>query len=232
MVPVPSRFRADFMNLARAIDHTLLRPEATRADILRLCAEAVEAGFFSVCVNGSWVSDAVEALAGTGVLVASVAGFPLGAMDSRAKAFETRRAIEAGAGEIDVVMAVGRLKGGDHDFVAEELGGVIAAAGGVPVKVILETGLLTLEEKVAACRIAVAAGAAFVKTSTGFAAGGATVEDVRFLVRTVDGKCRVKASGGIRDAATALAMIDAGAARLGTSNGLAIVRGLAAGSGY
>ena len=219
-------------NLARMIDHTLLRPDATRGDVLRLCDEAREFEFFSVCVNSSWVATAAAALAGSGVLVASVAGFPLGAMDSRSKAFEARCAVEAGAGEIDVVMAVGRLKGGDHDFVSLDLHSVVAAAGGLPVKVILETGLLTDEEKVAACLIAAEAGAAFVKTSTGFGPGGATVEDVRLMFQTVRGKCQVKASGGIRDAAAALAMIDAGATRLGTSNGIAIVRGLAAASGY
>ena len=220
------------MNLARAIDHTLLRPDARRGDIFRLCDEAREFGFFSVCVNSSWVAIAAESLVGSGVNVASVAGFPLGAMDSRAKCFEVRCAVEAGAGEIDVVMAVGRLKGGEHDFVKADLAAVVAAAGTVPVKVILETGLLTSEEKVVACMAAVEAGAAFVKTSTGFGPGGATIEDVRLMAQAVAGKCGVKASGGIRDTAAALAMIEAGATRLGTSNGIAIVRGLAADSGY
>ena len=219
-------------NIAHSIDHTLLRPDATRVEILRLCDEAREYGFFSVCVNSSWVAVSAKALAGSGVRVASVAGFPLGAMDSRAKACEVRCAVDSGAGEIDVVLAVGRLKGGEQCYVAEDLAGVVEAAGKVPVKVILETALLTFEEKVAACRIAVEAGAAFVKTSTGFGLGGATVDDVRLIAQTVAGRCQVKASGGIRDFATAMAMIEAGATRLGTSNGIAIVRGVAAEVGY
>jgi deoxyribose-phosphate aldolase len=220
------------MNLARAIDHTLLKPDATRADILKLCAEAREFGFFSVCVNSSWVAVAAEALKGSEVLVAAVTGFPLGAMESRAKAFETRRAVEAGAGEIDTVIAVGHLKGGEERYVLDDLRGVVEAAGSARVKVIFETCLLTAEEKLAACVIACEAGAAFVKTSTGFSTGGATIEDVRLMADAVAGKCQVKASGGIRDAASALAMLEAGASRLGTSNGIAIVRGSASAQGY
>jgi len=220
------------MNLARAIDHTLLKPDATRADILKLCAEAREFGFFSVCVNSSWVAVAAEALKGSEVLVAAVTGFPLGAMESRGKAFETRRAVEAGAGEIDTVIAVGHLKGGEERYVLDDLHGVVEAAGSARVKVIFETCLLTAEEKLAACVIACEAGAAFVKTSTGFSTGGATIEDVRLMADAVAGKCQVKASGGIRDAASALAMLEAGASRLGTSNGIAIVRGSASAQGY
>jgi len=175
------------MNLAKRIEHTLLRPEATRADILRLCAEAREHGFFGVCVNGSWVATAAEALAGSGVLVVAVTGFPLGAMDREAKAFETRRAVEAGAGEIDTVLALGRLKDGDLAYVLEDLRGVVVAAGAAPVKVILETGLLTDEEKITACHLAADAGAAFVKTSTGFSRGGATPDDVRLMASV--GRC-------------------------------------------
>jgi deoxyribose-phosphate aldolase len=220
------------MNIARAIDHTLLKPDATHSDILRLCAEAREFGFFSVCVNSSWVEVAVEALKGSDVLVAAVTGFPLGAMDSRAKAFETRRAVESGAREVDTVLAVGRLKSGEARYVLDDLCGVVEAAGSAGVKVILETCLLTDGEKRSACGIACEAGAAFVKTSTGFSSGGATVEDVRAMASAVAGKCRVKASGGIRDTASAQAMLDAGASRLGTSNGIAIVRGTIGGRGY
>ncbi len=220
------------MNIARAIDHTLLKPDATREEILKLCAEAREFGFFSVCVNSSWVAVAAEALKGSEVRVAAVTGFPLGAMESGAKAFETRRSVESGAGEIDTVLAVGRLKGGEEGYVLDDLAGVVAAAGAAGVKVILETCLLNHEEKLAACRIACEAGAAFVKTSTGFSTGGATIEDVRVMSAAVAGKCSVKASGGIRDAASARAMLEAGASRLGTSNGIAIVRGSVAAQGY
>ena len=220
------------MNIARTIDHTLLKPDATREEILKLCAEAREFGFFSVCVNSSWVAVAAEALKGSEVRVAAVTGFPLGAMESGAKAFETRRSVESGAGEIDTVLAVGRLKGGEEGYVLDDLAGVVAAAGAAGVKVILETCLLNHEEKLAACRIACEAGAAFVKTSTGFSTGGATVEDVRVMSAAVAGKCSVKASGGIRDAASARAMLEAGASRLGTSNGIAIVRGSVAAQGY
>ena len=220
------------MNIARAIDHTLLKPDATRADILKLCTEAREFGFFSVCVNSSWVAIAAEALKGSDVLVAAVTGFPLGAMDSEAKAFETRRAVDSGAGEIDTVLAVGRLKAGEERYVLDDLRGVVEAAGTAGVKVILETCLLSQEEKLAACRLACEAGAAFVKTSTGFSTGGATVEDVRLMAAAVAGRSLVKASGGIRDTASARAMLEAGASRLGTSNGIAIVLGAAASLGY
>lgn len=220
------------MNIARAIDHTLLKPDATRADILKLCTEAREFGFFSVCVNSSWVAIAAEALKGSDVLVAAVTGFPLGAMDSEAKAFETRRAVDSGAGEIDTVLAVGRLKAGEERYVLDDLRGVVEAAGTAGVKVILETCLLSQEEKLAACRLACEAGAAFVKTSTGFSTGGATVEDVRLMAAAVAGRSLVKASGGIRDTASARAMLEAGASRLGTSSGIAIVLGAAASLGY
>lgn len=220
------------MNISRAIDHTLLKPDATRSDILRLCAEAREFGFFSVCVNSSWVPAAAEALQGSGVLVAAVTGFPLGAMASEAKAFETRLAEESGAREIDTVLAIGHLKAGDEAYVLEDLRGVVQAAGSAMVKVILETCLLTDGEKLAACRLACEAGAGFVKTSTGLSSGGATIEDVRLMAAAVAGKCRVKASGGIRDTAAARAMLEAGASRLGTSSGIAIVQGSAAGQGY
>ncbi|MGA2240704.1 MAG: deoxyribose-phosphate aldolase [Verrucomicrobiota bacterium] len=214
--------------LAAYIDHTLLKADATAKDIEKLCAEARENHFYSVCVNGSWVRQARHFLEGTGVKVACVVGFPLGAMSGDAKRFETEAAIDDGAQEIDVVLNIGRLKAGDDKYVLRELRDVVEAADEWPVKVILETCLLTQEEKIRACKLVVESGARFVKTSTGFSTGGATVEDVKLMRETVGPKFGVKASGGIRDAKTALAMIEAGATRLGTSASVAIVNGLAA----
>jgi len=209
--------------LSGYIDHTLLRPEATFGQIERLCAEARAHHFFAVCVHGSWVRHACRLLEETAVRVVSVAGFPLGAMSQAAKCFETESAIADGAAEIDCVLHIGRLKQGDDSYVAEELGAVVRSAAGRPVKVILETCLLSEEEKIRACRLAAESGARFVKTSTGFGAGGATLADVALMRKTVGPDFGIKASGGIRDAATALAMIRAGATRLGTSAGVAIV---------
>ncbi len=220
------------MNLAKAIDHTLLKPDARRSDIEKLCREAAEHGFFSVCVNSSWVALAASQLQGTSVAVAAVTGFPLGAMHPLAKAFETRQAVSDGASEIDTVLNIGRLRQGADDEVLADLKSVVDAAGGRPVKVIFETCLLTEDEKIRACQISVSAGAAFVKTSTGFSTGGATIEDVKLMHRTVGSRCQVKASGGIRDRATALAMIEAGATRLGTSAGVSILAGEAATGSY
>jgi len=220
------------MDLAKYIDHTLLKPEATKADIERICREAIEHKFFSVCVNGSWVKTAAGLLAGSKVAVAAVTGFPLGVMESTAKAFETEKAIRDGATEIDTVLHVGRLKQGDDAYVLADLRGVVGAAQGQAVKVIFETCLLTDDEKIRACRISLEAGAAFVKTSTGFSTGGATIEDVKLMHSTVEGRCQVKASGGIRDTKTALAMIEAGATRLGTSAGAAIVSGGSSSAAY
>jgi deoxyribose-phosphate aldolase len=214
--------------LARFIDHTLLKPDATAADIERLCAEAREHQFFAVCVNGSRVAQAGHVLDGSEVKVAAVVGFPLGAADSDSKRFETEAALDNGAQEIDVVINIGRLKDGDHACVLRELRDVVEAADERPVKVILETCLLTREEKIRACQVALDSGAQFVKTSTGFSTAGATVEDVKLLREIVGPKFGVKAAGGIRDVLAALAMIEAGATRLGTSNGVAIVRGAAA----
>lgn len=219
-------------DLARSIDHTLLKPEATAANIERLCAEARTHGFFAVCVNGSWVGQARHFLDDSAVKVATVVGFPLGATDSDTKRFETEAAIDNGAQEIDVVLNLGRLKDGDDRYVLRELRDVVEAADERPVKVILETCLLTHEEKIRACQLVLDSGAQFVKTSTGFAAAGATIEDVKLLRRIVGHNFGVKAAGGIRDALTAVAMIEAGATRLGTSNSVAIMSGLAAGSGY
>ena len=221
--------------LARYIDHTLLRPDATAADVERLCAEAARQGFHSVCVHGSRVALASARLedAGAGVLVAAVVGFPHGAADAETKRFEVESVIDLGAQEIDMVMNVGRLKDGDERGVLRELRDVVEAAEVVPVKLILETCLLTDDEKRRACSLAVEAGVKWVKTSTGYGRGGATLEDVRLMRAWVPALVGVKASGGIRDTATALAMIEAGATRLGTSAGVAIVRGQqAASAGY
>jgi deoxyribose-phosphate aldolase len=218
-------------DLARHIDHTLLKPEASAADIRRLCRDAIEHHFWSVCVHGSRVVLASDLLTGTDVKVAAVVGFPLGATDSDVKRFETETLIDLGAQEIDLVLNIGRLREGDDKYVLRELRDVVEAAEGIPVKVILETALLTHEEKLRACSLVVESGAAFVKTSTGFGGGGATIDDVKLLRGAVGPKFGVKASGGIRDTLTALAMIEAGATRLGTSAGIAIVDGLDAGVG-
>lgn len=212
--------------LARYLDHTLLRADACAKDIERLCAEAREFRFFAVCVNGSRVELARHLLEDSSVKVASVVGFPLGATDSDTKRFETEAAVDNGAQEIDLVLNLGRLKDGDDKFVLREIRDVVEAAEERTVKVILETCLLTREEKVRACQLSVDSGAHFVKTSTGFSTGGATLDDVKLLRETVGPQFGVKASGGIRDTATALAMIEAGATRLGTSSGVAIVKGL------
>ena len=215
--------------LAAFIDHTLLKPDASAAQIEQLCAEAREHGFFSVCVNGSWVAAARHFLDGSEVKVASTVGFPLGAMSSDVKRYETEVAIDDGAHEIDVVLNVARLKAGDDKFVFRELVDVVEAADERTVKVILETCLLTDTEKVRACQLVVESGAHFVKTSTGFSTAGATIADVRLMRETVGPKFGVKAAGGVRDAQTALAFIAAGATRIGTSTGIAILKGLAGG---
>lgn len=210
--------------LAALIDHTYLKPDATEAVIDKLCEEAVQYSFYSVCVNGMWVARCRERLAGQSPKVAAVAGFPLGAMSVAALEAEIARAVTDGAGEIDMVLPVGPLLAGDLQTVERHIAGAVKAAGtGVPVKVILETGYLNDEQKRTACRISEAAGAAFVKTSTGFGPGGATVADIRLMRESVAANIGVKASGGVRDRATALAMIEAGANRIGTSSGIAIV---------
>lgn len=210
--------------LAACIDHTLLKPAATGADIDRLCREARDCGFASVCVNGRWVGWCRQNLAGSAVKVACVVGFPLGAMAPEAKAFETRQAVADGADEIDMVLDLGALKDGDAQAVEADIRGVVQAAPGRAVKVILETGLLTEAEKVLACQICVRAGAAFVKTATGFTAGSAaTIADVALMRRTVGPELGVKASGGIRSREDARRMLASGANRLGTSSGVAIV---------
>ena len=218
--------------LASYIDHTLLKPDASPSQIEQLCTEAREYKFFSVCVNGSWVAAARHFLDGSDVKVAGVVGFPLGAMSSDVKRYETEVAIDDGAHEIDVVLNIARLKAGEEKYVFREIVDVVEAADERTVKVILETCLLTDEEKVRACQLVVESGAHFVKTSTGFSTAGATVADVKLMRETVGPKFGVKASGGVRDAQTALAMIAAGATRLGTSSGIAIVKGLSGGGTY
>jgi deoxyribose-phosphate aldolase len=215
--------------LAAYVDHTLLKPDASLAQIEKLCAEARQYKFFSVCVNGSWVTAARHFLEGSDVQVASVVGFPFGAMASDVKRYETEVAIDDGAHEIDVVLNVARLKAGDDKYVLRELIDVAEAADERCVKVILETCLLTDADKIRACQLAVDSGAHFVKTSTGFSTGGATIADVKLMRETVGQKFGVKASGGVRDAQTALAMIAAGATRLGSSSGLAIIQELGGG---
>jgi len=212
--------------LAAFIDHTLLKPDVSRAQIEQLCAEAREHGFYSVCVNGCWVETARSFLEGSDVKVCAVVGFPLGAMSPDVKRYETDAAIDDGAQEIDVVLNIARLKAGDDKFIFRELTDVVEDADERPVKVIIEACLLTDAEKVLACQLIEESGAQFVKTSTGFSTGGATVADVKLLRATVSPNFGVKASGGIRDTATALAMIEAGATRLGSSAGLAILAGL------
>ena len=218
--------------LAAFIDHTLLKPDASLAQIEQLCAEARQHSFFSVCVNGSWVATARYFLDGTDVKVASVVGFPLGAVNSEVKRFETEVAIDDGAHEIDVVLNIAQLKAGEDKMVFRELVDVVEAADERTVKVILETCLLTDAEKVRACQLVVDSGAHFVKTSTGFSTAGATVADVKLMRETVGPKFGVKASGGVRDAQKALAMIEAGATRLGTSSGIAIIQGLSGNGNY
>lgn len=211
------------MSLNKYIDHTILKASATRAQVEKLCDEAAEHEFASVCVNSCWVPLCAERLAGTGVNVCTVIGFPLGAMSTAGKAAEAAAAVADGADELDMVINVGWLVAGEDDLVRDDIAAVVAAAKGRCVKVIIETCLLTDEQKVRACELSAEAGATFVKTSTGFSTGGATVHDVELMAKTVAGRCKVKASGGIHNAAEAQAMIDAGADRIGTSSGIAIV---------
>ncbi|AMA72337.1 MULTISPECIES: deoxyribose-phosphate aldolase [Aneurinibacillus] len=212
--------------LATYIDHTLLKPETTAGMIDKLCQEAKEHRFFAVCINPYWVERAKQNLVGSDIKVATVIGFPLGASIAEVKAFEAARAIKDGADEIDMVINIGALKSGDDEAVLQDIAGVVAVAGDdALVKVIIETGLLTEEEKVRACRLSKEAGAHFVKTSTGFLGGGATVEDVALMRKTVGEEMGVKASGGVRTFEDAEAMIQAGATRIGTSGGVAIVQG-------
>lgn len=212
--------------LNKYFDHTLLKAEAKPVDIEKLCAEAKEYDFYSVCVNSCYVEEAAKLLKGTDVKIAAVVGFPLGACTTETKAFETEEACRGGASEVDMVLNVGMLKAGRDSYVEEDIRAVVRAAGkyNAIVKVILETCLLTDEEVVKACNLSKAAGAHFVKTSTGFSSGGATVHHVSLMKKTVGEALQVKASGGIRDYETARAMIDAGADRIGASATVAIMK--------
>ncbi|WP_167628709.1 deoxyribose-phosphate aldolase [Listeria valentina] len=220
------------MNIAKMIDHTALKPETTKEQIEKLTEEAKTYQFASVCVNPTWVKFASSQLADSGVDTCTVIGFPLGANTSSVKAFETKDAILNGATEVDMVINIGALKEGNDAFVEEDIKAVVEAADGTLVKVIIETCLLTDEEKVRACKLAVKAGADFVKTSTGFSSGGATVHDIKLMRETVGPDIGVKASGGIRTKEDVLKMIDAGATRIGASAGVAIVSGEAGTSDY
>lgn len=213
----------DKKTIASMIDHTLLKPEATPAQVERLCAEAAEYHFASVCVNPVYIPLAARLLKGTGVKVCCVVGFPLGAIAPEQKAAEAASCAAMGAEELDMVIHVGAAKAGDWALVQRDIEGVVKAAAGRTVKVIIEACLLTDEEKVKACEAAKAAGAHFVKTSTGFSTGGATTHDIALMRKTVGPEMGVKASGGIRDYETAMAMIEAGANRIGASAGIAIV---------
>jgi len=218
---------------AQLIDHTLLKPEATETQVRQLCAEAKEYRFASVCVNPTWVGVCRGLLVDSPVKVCTVVGFPLGATLPEVKAFETERAVQAGAHEIDMVINIGRLKTGDHQTVFQDVAAVVAAAhrAGALVKAIVETALLSQDEKVAACVLAQAAGVDFVKTSTGFSSGGATPADVALMRRVVGPTLGVKAAGGVRTAQDLLAMVAAGATRVGASAGVKIVDELAAPTG-
>ena len=207
------------MNYRKLIDHTLLKADASKEAIVKLCKEAKEFDFCSVCVNPGFVSTCAEELKGSDVKVCTVVGFPLGATSTPAKAFETKQAILDGANEIDMVINISRLKDHDDEFVYEDVKAVVEAAGGNTVKVIIETCLLTEEEKVRACKLCVKAGAHFVKTSTGFSTAGATPEDVKLMKDTVGEGTEVKAAGGVRTFEDLVKMVEAGATRIGTSGG-------------
>lgn len=213
------------MNLNKYIDHTILKPFAQKENIVSLCNEAKENDFASVCINSSYIPLAKELLAGTDVKVCTVIGFPLGACDTKVKAYETTVAYDNGCDEFDMVIHIGALKDKDYDYVRNDIKAVVDAAKGKCVKVIIETDLLTEEEKIMAVKLSCEAGACFVKTCTGFTAGVATVEDVKLMKKNVSGGVKVKASAGIRCLKDAEALIEAGADRLGTSAGVKILRG-------
>ncbi|HSJ38101.1 MAG TPA: deoxyribose-phosphate aldolase [Planococcus sp. (in: firmicutes)] len=220
-------------NIASYIDHTLLKPESTKEQVIQLCKEAAQYEFASVCINPSYVATAAAELKDSKVKVCTVIGFPLGASTSETKAFETTDAIAKGAEEIDMVVNIGAIKSGDSELVKNDIQAVVdAAKGKAIVKVIIEASLLTDEEKVLASRLSKEAGADFVKTSTGFSTGGATIEDVKLMRKTVGAELGVKASGGVRSLEDVQAMIDAGASRIGASSGVQIMQGLKSDSDY
>jgi deoxyribose-phosphate aldolase len=218
------------IDVAKYIDHTYLKPEATDKEIDKICNEAKEYHFKAVCINSYWTKRASENLNGSDVLIATVVGFPLGTMPKEVKAYETKRAIEDGTDEIDMVINIGELKAGNYQVVEDDIKAVVEAAQGKTVKVIIETCLLTDEEKVKACLLSRNAKAHFVKTSTGFSKGGATLDDVYLMKQTVGSDMEVKAAGGIRDYETVIKMIEKGATRIGASAGIKIVKGLNGGS--
>ena len=213
------------MKLSKYIDHTLLKPEATKAMIQKLCEEAKEHDFMSVCINPYWVSYCKKQLEGSDVLVCTVIGFPLGANTIETKVYETETAVSHGADEIDMVINIGAVKDGNYDYLVKEISAVVEAAMGRTVKVIIETCLLTDDEKILACKAALEAKASFVKTSTGFSTGGATVEDVKLMKSVVGNNAKVKASGGVRSSEDLEKMLAAGAERIGTSSGVQLVSG-------
>ncbi|WP_175428243.1 deoxyribose-phosphate aldolase [Bacillus solimangrovi] len=219
--------------IANMIDHTLLKPEALKEQVVKIAEEAKEYNFASICVNPTWVETAAELLKGSDVKVCTVIGFPLGANTPEVKAFETKDAIEKGAHEVDMVINIGALKDKNDELVERDIRAVVEAAKGKALtKVIIETCLLTEEEKVRACELSVKAGADYVKTSTGFAGGGATPEDVALMRKTVGPDIGVKASGGVRNLEDAKAVIEAGATRIGASSGVSIVKGETSSSDY
>ncbi|MFJ1366480.1 deoxyribose-phosphate aldolase [Capnocytophaga canimorsus] len=220
------------MELSKYIDHTLLKATATVSEIETLCKEAITHNFFSVCVNSGYVSYAKDFLKETDIKVCSVVGFPLGAMSTRSKVYETEQALADGADEVDMVINVGWLLSGKIDEVKQEISLIKKACGDKVLKVILETCYLTDDQKRLACELSVQAGADFVKTSTGFGSGGATLADVQLMKDSVKGKAKIKASGGVRDFQTAMEYINLGVQRIGTSNGIAIVTGAQAQEGY
>ena len=230
-MPSAGRY-AQGMNLAPYIDHTLLKATATPQDIIQLCSEARQHAFMAVCVNPQHIELCGRELAGSGVLIATVCGFPLGATSSAQKAAEARLSVLAGADEVDMVMAIGSALSGDWAYVQSDIAAVREATAGKVLKVIIETCYLNDQQKQKATEAAVQAGADFVKTSTGFGSGGATLDDVRLLARVIAGRAQIKAAGGVRTPAEAQAMIEAGAARLGTSGGVGLVSGVQSEAGY
>lgn len=211
--------------ISKYIDHTVLKPESVSSDVKQICEEAIEYDFKTVCIQPYWVNYAKELLKDSDVGITTVIGFPLGANTEGIKAAETKVAIMDGATEVDMVINIGALKDENYEVVLQDIESVVDAAGNVPVKVIIETSLLTKGEKIKACELAKKAGAAFVKTSTGFSTGGATIEDIRLMRATVGPEMGVKASGGVRNYEDAKAMIEAGATRIGASSGIEIVKG-------
>jgi len=220
------------MNYNKYIDHTLLKANATQEELLKLCDEAVVFSFASVCVNPFWVPLCKEALKDTNVKVCTVIGFPLGATSTESKALETQVALAQGAQEFDMVINIGALKDKQDEVVLNDIKAVVKAAHGNVVKVIIETCLLTEEEKIRACELCVLAKAHFVKTSTGFSTAGATIEDVQLMKKAINGHCKIKAAGGVKSSDDLQKMIEAGADRIGTSSGVKLIQGLAANSSY